>query len=389
MTAADAFKLHVTGSLHFGRAAARGKIVPERPWKRETKTMPIVSAESLIRFAYQLLIAVNAPPQKADLVARSLVAANLRAVDSHGLQLLPYYLEQIQFGNIKVNAEGHIASEHGACLVYDGEFGIGQWISGICCDHALRLAREHGLGVVVARESNHFGAAAFWAQKLSSSGCIGIVMCNATPLVAPWQGKEPRFGTNPICMSLPGSNTWLLDMATTTVALGKILNAQNHGRAAIPEGWAMDSEGVPTTDTQTALTGLLMPLGGYKGSGLAMMAEILCAVLSGGAMSTQLGGIRVKGQPMRTSQFFLAIDVARFMPLADFERRMQDLVAMVKSAKTARGYDEVLVAGDPEWRAEQSRRIEGIPLSDGVWKSLSDAAQQLGVALPETLVQSG
>ncbi len=344
--------------------------------------MPTLSAESLIRFAYELLTAARVPHNQADLVARSLVAANLRAVDSHGLQLLPYYLEQIQFGNINVDAEGHVASEHGACLVYDGECGIGQWISEICCGHAIRLAREHGLALVVARESNHFGAAAFWAQRMSGAGCIGMVMCNATPLVAPWQGKEPRFGTNPICMSLPGAKTWLLDMASTTVALGKILNAQNHGHATIPEGWAMDSEGVATTDTQTALAGLLMPLGGYKGSGLAMMAEILCAVLSGGAMSTQLGGIRVKGQPMRTSQFFLAIDVARFMPMADFERRMQELVAMIKSSKPARGYDEILVAGDPEWRAEELRSKQGIPLSEGAWQGLVAAAQMLGVSLP-------
>jgi len=207
-------------------------------------------------------------------------------------------------------------------------------------------------------------------------------MCNASALVAPWQGKDPRFGTNPICMSLPGADTWLLDMATTTVALGKILNAQFHGRDTIPAGWAMDSEGAPTTDTQAALTGLLMPLGGYKGSGLAMMAEILCAVLGGGAMSTELGGIRVQGQPMKTSQFFLAIDVSRFMPLDEFERRMRSLVAMVKSSKTAKGYDEVLVAGEPEWRAEEHRRRDGIPLSDGVWQNLVAAAEKLGVALP-------
>jgi len=351
--------------------------------------MPTLSAESLTRFAYELMIAAHVPPRKADLVARSLVAANLRAVDSHGLQLLPYYLEQIQMGNIKVQAEGHVASESGGCLVYDGECGIGQWISGICCGHAIRLAREHGLALVVARESNHFGAAAFWAQQMSAAACIGIVMCNASALVAPWQGKEPRFGTNPIAMSVPGPNTWLLDMATTTVALGKILNAQNHGRATIPEGWAMDSDGVATTDTETALAGLLMPLGGYKGSGLAMLAEILCAVLSGGAMSTQLGGIRVQGQPMRTSQLFLAIDVARFMPLEDFERRMRELVAMVKSSKTARGFDEILVAGDPEWRAEERRRSEGIPLSDGVWKSLLEAARELGVAVPEEATRMG
>jgi LDH2 family malate/lactate/ureidoglycolate dehydrogenase len=341
------------------------------------------SSGVLARFACQLLYAVKVPPPKADLVARSLVAANLRGVDSHGLQLLPFYIDQILMGNMSVTADGHVASENGACLTYHGESGIGQWISEICCGHAIRLAREHGMALVVARESNHFGAAAFWAQRMSAVGLIGIVMCNATPLVAPWQGREARFGTNPICMSVPGPNTWLLDMATTTVALGKIMNAQFHGRTMIPEGWAMDSDGVPTTSTETALNGLLMPLGGYKGSGLAMMAEILCAVLSGGAMSTELGGIRVQGQPMRTSQLFLAIDVGRFMPLEEFQKRMQTLVAMTKSSKTAAGYDEVLVAGDAEWRAEEQRRRDGIPLSDGVWRNLTEAARKLAVPLPE------
>ncbi len=342
-----------------------------------------LSADILTRFAYRLLIAARVSHAKADLVAQSLVAANLRAVDSHGLQLLPFYLEQIQAGNINIDADGHVAGESGACLTYDGDNGIGQWVAETCCAHATRLARRHGAGIVVARESNHFGAAAFWAQRISSAGHIGIIMCNASPLVAPWQGREQRFGTNPICMSVPGpQNTWLLDMATTTAALGKLLNAQFQGRTTIPPGWAMDSEGVPTEDVNTALNGLLMPLGGYKGSGLAMLAEILCAVLGGGAMSTELGGIRVQGQPMRTSQFYLAIDVSRFMPLDQFHRRMQSLVAMVKSSKPAKGYDEVMVAGDPEWRAEEIRRREGIPLSPGVWQALTDAAARLAVEIP-------
>jgi LDH2 family malate/lactate/ureidoglycolate dehydrogenase len=144
----------------------------------------------------------------------------------------------------------------------------------------------------------------------------------------------------------------------------------------------MDSDGVPTADTQTALSGLLMPLGGYKGSGLAMMAEILCAVLSGGAMSTELGGIRIQGQPMRTSQMFLAIDVARFVSLDEFARRMQSLVGMVKSSRTATGFEEVLVAGDPEWRMEVERRRDGIPVSDGAWQNLVQAAEKLGVSVP-------
>ena len=123
---------------------------------------------------------------------------------------------------------------------------------GSACDHAIRLGRAHGVSMVVARESNHFGAAAWWAQRMSAAGLIGIVMCNASPLVAPWQGQDQRFGTNPICMAVPGPDTFLLDMATTTVAL-KILNAQFHGGTTIPEGWAMDAEGMPTTDPQTAL----------------------------------------------------------------------------------------------------------------------------------------
>jgi LDH2 family malate/lactate/ureidoglycolate dehydrogenase len=341
-----------------------------------------LSSESLIDFAYRLLTAIQVQKHKAELVAKSLVAANLRGVDSHGLQLLPFYIEIILMGNIDIQTDGRIVSENGASLVYDAQNGIGQWISQICCDHAIRLAKAHGVSMVVARESNHFGAAAYWAQRMSTAGMIGIVMCNASPLVAPWQGKDQRFGTNPICMSVPGADTWMLDMATTTVALGKILNAQFHGRTTIPEGWAMDSEGVPTTDTQSALGGLLMPLGGYKGSGLAMMAEILCAVLSGGAMSTELGGIRIQGQPMRTSQMFLAIDVARFMPLEEFEKRMRSLVDMVKSSRAAKGFDEVLVAGEPEWRVEEQRRRDGIPVSEGAWQNLVQAAGKLGVAVP-------
>ena len=341
-----------------------------------------LSHESLISFVRHLLAAAGVSQPKAELLASSLVASNLRGVDSHGVQLLPFYLEQIALGNIDIHSDGAVVSENGACLVYDGRNGIGAWISEICCGHANRLVREHGVAVVVARESNHFGAAAFWAQRLSAAGFIGIVMCNASPLVAPWQGKDPRFGTNPICMSIPGPKLWLLDMATTTVALGKILNAQFHGQSTIPPGWAMDKDGVPTTGTETALNGLLMPLGGYKGSGLAMMAEILCGVMGGGAMSTQLGGIRIKGQPMRVSQFFCAIDVARFMPLEEFAARMRSLVEMVKSSSAAAGYNEILMAGDPEWRAEEQRRRDGIPISDGVWQNLVQVARTLKVPLP-------
>src|SRR5216684_8293751 len=309
----------------------------------------LIPADELTAFAARLLDALGVSQAKSQLVATSLVAANLRGVDSHGVQLLPYYIEQLEWGDMDAHADGRVLSETGACLLYDGQNGIGQAVAETCCRHAVRIAQSHGLSMVVARDSNHFGATAFWAQKISAAGHIGIVMCNASPIVPPWQGKEPRVGTNPICMSVPGGEkAWLLDMATTTVAAGRIFKALINGQPSIPPGWAMDSEGMPTTDTQTALKGLLMPLGGYKGSGLALMAEILCAVLSGGAMSTELGGIRFRGKPVQVSQMFLAIDLARFMPLDEFRARMDRLIRMMKSTAPAAGFSEVLVAGEPE-----------------------------------------
>jgi len=344
----------------------------------------LISATELMSFAACLLEAVRVPAATARLVAESLVAANLRGVDSHGVQLLPYYLEQIEWGDMDTQTNGRVLSESGACLLYDAQNGVGQAIAEICCRHAVRIASMYGMGMVVARESNHFGAAAFWAQKMSAAGQIGIVMCNASALVPPWQGKEPRLGTNPICMSVPGGEEqpWLLDMATTTVAAGKIFKAMINGQPQIPSGWAMDSEGVPTTSTDTALKGLLMPLGGYKGSGLAMMAEILCAVLGGGAMSTELGGIRVRGKPVRVSQMFIAIDIARFIALDEFRTRMDRLIRLMKNTPPAAGYSEVVVAGEPELRVEEERRRTGIPVGPGTWHALCEAADRLGVAAP-------
>ena len=340
----------------------------------------LIPSTRLSTFGQQILEAAGVAEDRARLVAESLVAANLRGVDSHGIQLLPYYIQQIERGHVFPAADGRIVAENGGCMLYDGEHGIGQHVSRICCDHAIRLAKAHGVAMVVVRESNHFGAAAFWAQKMAAAGQVGIVMCDASPIVPPWQAKETRLGTNPICMAVPGP--WLLDMATTTVAANRIFKAAINQQPTIPPGWAMDREGVPTTDTQTALNGLIMPLGGYKGSGLAMMVEILCAGLSGGAMATEIGGIRIENRMVRTNQTFIAIDIARFMPVAEFTARMEQLVRIVKSAKPAAGYDEVLVAGDPESRCEAQRLRSGVPVGPGTWKALLDAAKKYGVAAP-------
>jgi LDH2 family malate/lactate/ureidoglycolate dehydrogenase len=348
--------------------------------------MPKIFAPELTAWSERVLVAAGVAPEHAALVADSLVAASLRGVDSHAIHLLPSYLEQIEAGDVDPAQTGEVVSESAATLVYDGRNGLGQVVADTCARHAVRLASQFGIGIVSARESNHFGAAAYWAMRIASAGQMGLAFCNASPIVAPWQGREGRFGTNPICMAVPwregghAHEQWLLDMATTTVAANKIFKAYVNREPTIPAGWAMDQDGAPTTDTDAAYAGLLMPLGGYKGSGLAMMVEILCGALSGGAMSTELGGLRVRGKRFRASQLFLAIDVKRMQP--EFEERVDWLIGHVKSARPAVGFDEVLVANEPELRTRRERLAQGIPVPDGTWAALVKAGARWGVGGP-------
>jgi LDH2 family malate/lactate/ureidoglycolate dehydrogenase len=348
--------------------------------------VPTLTATELCQFSERLLVSAGVPRANAALVSETLTAANLRGIDSHGVHLLSYYLRQIEAGQLHPTAEGHIASESGACLAYEGDNGLGQVTAAHCCRHAVRLAAQSGIAIVTAREANHFGACFWWARSMARRGMLGIVMCNSSPLVAPWQGKAARFGTNPICMAVPpdqsGADAWLLDMATTTVAANKIFKAYINGQPEIPLGWALDADGVPTTSTAAAYHGLVAPLGGYKGYGLAMMAEILCAVLGGGAMGPELGGIRYTDKPVRVSHVFLAIDIARLLPVADFQARIKRYCALMKDTPPAQGQSDVLVPGEPEARVQQERQASGIPIPDGNWKDLADAAARLGVEPP-------
>lgn len=345
------------------------------------------SAASLVEFAQTLLVRAGVPTANAWLVADSLVQANLRGVDSHGIQMLLPYLDQLRARSVEAAAEGAVAAESGACLIYDGQNGLGQVVAQHCINHAVRLVRIAGLSLVVARNSNHFGAAAYWGQKLSAAGCIGLLFTNASPAVPPWQGKEPRIGTNPICMTVPGSETggWLLDMATTTVAFGKIYAAHHRGEPTIPQGWATDADGVPTTDTAIALRGLPTPSGGYKGSGLGLLVEILTAGLAGGPMATDVGSLRRGFEPLRVSHGFLAIDASRFADPDEFHGRLAHLMELIKHTAPAPGFEEVLVAGEPESRSAAERERTGIPVPPQLLQDLTERARESSVAIPQPL----
>ena len=355
------------------------------------KTEPITitfRAAALSDFCARLLIALDTPKAHARLVSDSLVAANLRGVDSHGIQMLATYIQQLRAGGINVPAAGHVVKEDGVCLRYDGENGLGQVVAEHCTDHAIRIARSLGVAIVVTNHSNHFGAGSWWGEKLARAGFIGIVMSNACPAVAPWQGRTAILGTNPLCVAVPGhggKGRWLLDMATTTVALGKLTHASHLNKTVIPREWGfLDATGQPTTDTAAAQSGAPTPTGGYKGTALAMMVEILCAGLSGGAMTTELPVYRTGGDPLGISHTFIAIDPARFLPAGEFETRMDRLAGLVKAAEPKAGYDEVLLAGEPEWRCEKIRERTGIPVPIKLWTKLTTLAAELNVTPPRT-----
>ncbi len=345
----------------------------------------IHSAATLTPFVARLLEATGVSAASARLVADSLVVANLRGVDSHGVQLVTSYLRQLRAGGLHPTATGRIASESGACLTYDSENGLGQVTAERCVTEALRLVKSSGLAMVVARNANHFGAAAYWSEKIVAAGYLGVVMCNACPAVPPWQGQAPHFGTNPFCAGVPteGPFPWTLDMATTTVALGKLSDAAFRGVSHIPGWWGfLDAAGQPTEDPRAAQAGRPTPFGRYKGSGLAMLVEMLTAGLSGGPMATQIPAFGQGEHPLQISHSFLVIDPGRFADAAPFAGRMGELVGRVKSSPPAPGYEEVLVAGEPEWRTSQVRSRDGIPLPAALWDQLIAVARELHVSSP-------
>ncbi|MBM3784333.1 MAG: Ldh family oxidoreductase [Acidobacteria bacterium] len=344
----------------------------------------VVEHRTLRQFAQDLLEAGGVATARASLVADNLIFGNLRGVDSHGMQLLPAYIEHLEQGLMLGNEDGHVLSEQGATVLYDAANGMGAVTADHCCQHVIRLAKLHGIAFAVARNANHFGAAAFWARRMSNEGLLGLAFCNASPIVPPAQSKEARLGTNPICMAVPGppDTSWLLDMATTTVAANRIFKAYHNREPEIPAGWAMDKDGRPTTSTDEAFHGLISPLGGYKGTGLAAMVEILSAVLGGGAMSIEVGGLRIKDRPMGVSHSFLAINPDGFLPPAEFGLRMDRLTNYLHSAAPGAGYREVLIAGEPEARMEKNRAQTGIPLGPGEWRRLVEWAEKYGVKAP-------
>jgi len=337
----------------------------------------IISEQRARDWATAILAKVGVTGQYAAYVSDCLVHSNLRGVDTHGLVRLTAYaakMQHIQVGGVKVVRESETT-----CVI-DAGSQLGPIGGSIAMEKAIEMAKAHGMGLAVVRKSNHYGTAAYYAMKAAEQGLLGISLTNASPRIAPWGSVEAIIGNNPWSIAIPGAGfPVVLDMANTVVANGKIRTCLREGKP-LPDGWAMDKFGNPTNDPLAAQDGLLMPIGGYKGVGIATMVDILCSVLSGGAFSKDVARIDDPYHPTGACHFFIAVDIARLISPEALRERMAEYVAMFKGVRLKEGTKEVFLPGEIEWRIEQDRRKNGIPLSVKTIGELNALADRLDVA---------
>src|ERR1700704_3292 len=317
-----------------------------------------VSATAADEFVRHLLAAHNVPEDDRATIAGCLVSADLRGVDTHGICRLPGYLERVRRGLI--NAAPTLAPRRitPVAAELDGQNGFGFVIGMRAMDEAMAMAREFGIGVVSVRRSTHFGMAASYVMPAIEAGFLALVFSNASPAMPPWGGREGLLGTNPFAAGAPGGKLgpYLLDMSPAVAARGKIRRAERRGEK-IPLGYALDAEGRPTTDPKTALGGVVLPIGGYKGSGLSMLMDIFGGVISGAAFAGGVGDqYKTYDRPQDVGHFFLAMRPNLFVSEDDYRARMDTLVERVRAVPKAEGFDEILIPGEPEVREEAERR---------------------------------
>jgi LDH2 family malate/lactate/ureidoglycolate dehydrogenase len=349
----------------------------------ESKTS--VSAGALLKFSSACFEKAGLSPNDARLTAENLVFANLRGVDSHGVIRLKIYVDRLRAGGFKSQARSKVVSEQAACALIDAGHGVGQVAAMEAMHLAIAKARTSGLGLVGIKNSNHFGAAAFYAIKALDHGMIGVAATNAGATMAPTGGRQGRLGNNPISIAIPAGShpPIILDMATGAVAWGKIFVAQQE-KKKIPTTWALDKGGLPTDDPNAAADGgLIQPFGGYKGYGLSLVIDILTGVLSGGGFSTHVQTLYQKlGEPSHVAQTCGALRIDSFMPLADFLRRVDEIIDLMHSCPSAPGVERIYVPGEIEHETERRRRAEGIPINPTLKSELTQVGKELGVEPP-------
>lgn len=343
--------------------------------------MAVVRAEELHPFVTRIYEVAGTPPEHARTVADHQVGANLSGHDSHGVHLLPTYVERIDKGHIVPDARPTVMKETPTSLFVNGHWGFGPVVSDWTMERCIAKAREMGLAMASVREQSHIGRLADYPLMAARAGFIGIIMADSgrtAKHVAPFGGREPRLGTNPLSIAFPSDlpAPVFLDMATSAVAAGKLKVAKARGQS-IPTGWVLDRDGRPSTDPNAYFEGgVMLPMGGaeaHKGYALSFAVETLAAILPG------LGfGVFPQG-PHNDGVFMLVADPGAFRPAGDFKADVTAFARYLKETPPAEGFKEVLYPGEIEFRTEQRRREEGIPMEEATWRAIGRVAERFGL----------
>jgi LDH2 family malate/lactate/ureidoglycolate dehydrogenase len=336
------------------------------------------SYQEIASMCSAILEKLNVPVENSKIIADSLVKADLRGVESHGIARMPAYTKRVKQGLINPQAKYKIISEKNTSVVYEDENGFGQVIGNEAMNLAIKKTKESGMAIVSGCHTNHLGMLAYYVLNAINQDMIAIMTSNAPPAMAPWGGHKALIGTNPFCVGIPAGKHLpiVVDMATSIVARGKVRLAIEK-QENIPEGWALDENGNPTTDPTLALKGSVLPLGGVKGYCLAILVEILSGVLSGGNIFDKVKSSTDMSGPMDVGFFIQTIAINQFMDKDHFKARVDNLIEIVKQAPKALGVSEIFLPGEIEFNIEKDRLENGIPIKERIWNKIIDLSKEL------------
>ncbi|WP_420392958.1 Ldh family oxidoreductase [Acuticoccus sp.] len=346
-----------------------------------------IDPNALEAFVADMLRRTGVPAEDAAIAAASLVGADVRGMNSHGMIRLPVYVRRLKAGGFNPVTTVNVVREGPSTALIDGGNGLGSVLTTRAMDLAVQKARSTGIAAVGIRNSNHNGENAFYVQRAVAQDMIGIATTNGSPIMPVWGGRTPLTGPLPIAIGVPAKRhrPIVLDAALGMSSRGKILYYAEKGME-LPEGWLVDAEGEPTRDPNWVRKGgWILPIGGHKGFGLILACEILSGLLTGGSFGTELTNLYDDlDTPQRNGHFVAAIDIAAFTDVASFKARMDEYIEMMKASELVPGTDEILMPGEIEFRKADDARANGIVLARNVMDEVLAAARELGLETGET-----
>ncbi|GAW93916.1 Ldh family oxidoreductase [Calderihabitans maritimus] len=337
-----------------------------------------LSPQKLIDYCSLIFQKIGVPQEHSFIMAEALVEADLLGIKTHGVSRLNFYVEHIHNGTINSTPNFKVIRENLAVCVIDADKAMGPVVGDYAIKKVLEKAKKTGVGIALVRNSSHLGALSVTAKKAIKEKMIGVVISNTSPIMAPYGGGEAVLGNNPISFAVPTDDfPYILDMALSVTARGNIILAAREGKS-IPEGWAVNKNGEPTTNAEEALLGAVLPLAEHKGYALAFMFDVLCGVLSGAAYGKNVGSFVPPdySKPLDMGHFVMALDIEKFQPYEEYLRRLKDFASQIKTSKKAKGFDEIFIPGERSYQRYCENLKKGIFLPPQTLKMLRELSER-------------